>query len=259
MIRLYQRARRQLINVQGCRAVVTLSEHMRREYLRQGVPPARVHCIPFGPAPGSTGAAESQAPAAERTREVRLLVVARLERPKGVHLALDALPFIAASLGRPVQLTVVGDGRDRPALGAQASAVQRRRPDVRVQFSGWLAPEDRDRLIGCSDLLVVPSAWAEPFGIVGVEAGRLGLPAVAFDIGGMSQWLADGVNGALAPASPPTAAGLAAAVVRCLDGGHHARLRAGARAMAKHFTVEEHVSGLVDVLAGAGARSGRAS
>jgi glycosyltransferase involved in cell wall biosynthesis len=80
---------------------------------------------------------------------------------------------------------------------------------------------------------VVPSLWPEPFGLVGLEAARLSVPAVAFDVGGVTEWLKDGVNGFLAPGDPPTAQGLAGAIARCFSApGQMATLRAGARAVA---------------------------
>ncbi len=103
-----------------------------------------------------------------------------------------------------------------------------------------------DRLMRESDLLVVPSTWPEPFGLAGPEAGLRGLPAVAFAVGGIPEWLRDGVNGRLAPADPPSATGLARAIVDCLrDPAELERLRRGAREAAAGFSVDAHVAALL--------------
>jgi glycosyltransferase involved in cell wall biosynthesis len=44
-------------------------------------------------------------------------------------------------------------------------------------------------------VLVVPSRWPEPFGMIGVEAMRRGRVTVGAAHGGIPEWLADGVTG----------------------------------------------------------------
>jgi glycosyltransferase involved in cell wall biosynthesis len=51
---------------------------------------------------------------------------------------------------------------------------------------GWLPHEKISRVYAKSDLVVVPSIWAEPFGIVAVEAMASAKPVVASKVGGLS-------------------------------------------------------------------------
>jgi glycosyltransferase involved in cell wall biosynthesis len=115
-------------------------------------------------------------------------------------------------------------------------------------MAGWKKPEEIRAALAEADLLVVPSVWPETFGLVGPEAGRLGVPAAAFDVGGISEWLVNGVNGELAPGNPPTAQGLADAIVRCLrDPAIHKRLRAGALEISQRFETRLHVESLMTI------------
>jgi glycosyltransferase involved in cell wall biosynthesis len=249
MLRLYRRAGERLADLERHQAIVTLSRHMQDEYVRHGFG-ERVACIPYGPARDALDLPPCAAPAAAEDNRVRLIVIARLEPPKGVRLALEALPLVADATGRPVHLTLVGDGGERAALAALAAQLCARDGRLAVDITGWVPPQARDLLLQEADLLIVPSLWAEPFGLIGLEAARFGVPAAAFDLGGVRQWLEDGVNGRLAAANPPTAHALASAVHACVgDPTTLARLRRGARAGAARYTVAGHVDGLLALAA----------
>ena len=74
---------------------------------------------------------------------------------------------------------------------------------VSVEFAGWLQKDALTLRLASTDVVVMPSLWPEPFGLVGPEANRRGVPVVAFATGGIPEWLHDGVNGCLAPGDPP--------------------------------------------------------
>jgi glycosyltransferase involved in cell wall biosynthesis len=91
--------------------------------------------------------------------------------------------------------------------------------------------------------------WPEPFGLTGLEAASMGVPAVAFDVGGIREWLTDGDNGLLAPGSPPDASALADAITRAiLDPSVLARLSSGARRRAAELTLDRHLDRLEPIL-----------
>jgi glycosyltransferase involved in cell wall biosynthesis len=69
----------------------------------------------------------------------------------------------------------------------------------RVDFKGFVVPSELESFYEEASLAVVSSVWPEPFGAVGLEAMRHGLPVVAFAAGGTGEWLRDGDNGFLVP------------------------------------------------------------
>jgi glycosyltransferase involved in cell wall biosynthesis len=221
---------------------------MRREYVANGAKPERVHVLPpFGPRVD----ARSTRPRLDPARR-RLIFVGRMERAKGGLLLIEALSEVRRALDGSLDLVFVGDGRDRSRWEAAATRLAARAHGVRISFTGWL-PHDAvtDALAG-ADLLVLPGTWPEPFGLVGLEAAAVGVPAVAFDVGGIAQWLHDGVTGHLAAASPPSGTSLAQAILQALgDPDHYARLSAQARSLATVCTLERHARDLIAHLTGA--------
>jgi glycosyltransferase involved in cell wall biosynthesis len=97
--------------------------------------------------------------------------------------------------------------------------------------------------------------WPEPFGRTGLDAAAHALPSVGFAVGGIPDWLVEGVNGHLAPGDPPTVDGLVDAIVLALrNPDHHAALRQGALTAARKASGRGHVAALLDVLARAAGR-----
>lgn len=253
MVADYRRQRHRLHLLQRYRGIVTLSEHMRREFLNHGTEAATVHVLPAPVTQSGAGeAAGGQSRERPTDRDPRLLFLGRLDRLKGGAVLLDALPLAAADIGRGLRVTFAGDGPARSQWEARAARLRRRAESTTVEFAGWVDRARMPAMLAETDLLVLPSLWPEPFGLVGLEAGLHGVPTAAFAVGGITEWLEDGVNGHLAPSPSHAfsgAAGLAAAIVACLrDPTHYGALSDGAVRAARSHTPERHASGLIEVL-----------
>lgn len=239
MMRLYRLQSRRQEAMTRQTAVITHSEHMKNELAMHGIP-ASVVAYPIS-VPETNGSSQVAA-------SNDILFAGRMDAVKGGTLLLDALPQIRRELERPVRVQYSGDGPDRARWEERAAAIQAADSHISIRFPGWAEEAQLSGQMKASRLLAVPSVWPEPFGSVGLAAARCGVPAAAFAVGGIPQWLHDGVNGHLASASPPSSAGLAAAVVRCLrDPGHYADLSRGAREMAARFTMERHIPDLMNI------------
>jgi glycosyltransferase involved in cell wall biosynthesis len=240
MGKMYRRSAQRNAQLPKYAAILVASAHMRREYERHGVSPDKIQVAAL---PNPDQGADFHT-AARSGSLPHLLFLGRLTKLKGAAELLRAIPRAEKQLGRPLRVTIAGDGPERENL--QASA---RRNALQAEFTGWVGGVQKANLMEQADLLVVPSLWPEPFGLVGIEAGAHGLPAVAFDTGGISDWLISGYSGELAPGNPPTSQGLADAITRALSHpSHYADLCRGAREVASRFTLAAHVSQLETIL-----------
>ena len=228
-------------------AIAVASEYLRRQLIANGVKPERLHKIAMPV--NATFAKPGSQPTTSRADETKqIFFVGRMGLLKGTGILLDSMPAVAAALNSPINLTFIGDGPGRTAWEEHARRVQAQDARISIEMAGWMKPEKIRAVLAGADLLVVPSVWPETFGLVGPEAGRLGIPAAAFDVGGISEWLVDGVNGVLAPGNPPSAQGLADAIVQCLrDPAVHQRLRAGALEISQRFDTRLHVQSLIAI------------
>jgi glycosyltransferase involved in cell wall biosynthesis len=241
MVQQFRLQRRRLRLLARCPCVLVASGHMRDENIRNGVPADRVQLLPLFP-PGMTPDAEAPV---ERAIVERLLFVGRLTEVKGCENLVAAAASASRTLNRPLHVTIAGDGPERAKIESLARTLH-----VPIEFRGWVGAQERTALMRGSDVLVVPSLWPEPFGLVGLEAACVGLPAVAYDVGGIGDWLRPGESGELAPGHPPTVEGLAAALVRAAaDPLNRHRLARGAWSVAQQFTLQRHIGLLENYLA----------
>lgn len=173
--------------------VVVASGYMREELLRNRFGDEQVVVLPPVP-PEREGVTDQADEAATGVHPEpgRLLFAGQLIRGKG----LDVLLRAAAELRGDWHLDAAGEGNGKEKLVAQAEALGIAN---RVSFHGHLPAADLAALYRRARVVVFPSMWPEPFGLVGIEAMRFACPVVAFDVGGVSDWLKDGINGRLVP------------------------------------------------------------
>lgn len=239
MIKDYRRQALRLQLLHRYKAVVTNSKHLQAEFVKHNL---SAHCVHLSVEDG-TQPCESRDETAWQ-----LLYMGRMDKHKGGRSLLDALPIILKSINRPLHVVFAGEGPERENWESYAARLQAKCSGLTIKFTGWANVDGHAALFNSSDLLVVPSLWPEPFGLVGPKAGLYGVPAAAFAVGGISDWLKDGINGYLAPADPPTPPGLAGAIVKCLENrATYARLSRNAVTVAQSFNKQNHISALMKI------------
>ena len=118
-------------------------------------------------------------PEIQRDRE--LVFLGRLVSDKGVNLLLDALAQLK-SRGITPQLTIIGSGPEELNLRQQ---VQNLELIEQVTFAGVKLGHELTKLLNAHQIMVVPSLWDEPFGIVALEGLACGCVVIGSEGGGL--------------------------------------------------------------------------
>jgi glycosyltransferase involved in cell wall biosynthesis len=163
---------------------IVYSNFSRTELIRNGFDPSRVHISSPIPDLGATAPISSFGP-----RNL-IIFAGQIIRGKGVDALLRALARVRSRF----ECLIFGEGSHR----AYCERLSRKLGlEQRVRFMGFASAAEMQSHYLDASMAVVSSLWPEPFGMVGPEAMRYGLPVVAFDAGGIREWLRDGKNGCL--------------------------------------------------------------
>ena len=228
---MYRRAVDANRNNAGYHRLIVASAHVRAQALATGYPAEQVAVVPY-----FVNAAGAAPPTEPRT----ILAAGRLVREKGFDLFIDAL----ARLPRPWRAIIAGDGMERAALERHAASSGL---SGDIEFAGWQDEDGMCALYARASVVVMPSRWPEPSGIVGLEAMAHGRPVAAFAVGGIPEWLQDGVTGRLAAPGDSAALGTAIAAILA-DAPAAAAMGAAGRARAAGaFSSARHLSALTEI------------
>jgi glycosyltransferase involved in cell wall biosynthesis len=165
---VYALTTERLATLRGLRVVV-LSHYMKMELIGAGLRAEAVTVVP--------PLVHGLDPEAQPDGPPCVLFVGRLAEAKGVWDAVAAWRRAAV----PLPLVFAGTGPLREALEREDG----------VHVLGWVPHGRLSAVYRRARALLVPSRWQEPFGIAGVEALTMGVPVVAWDSGGVREWLGD--------------------------------------------------------------------
>jgi glycosyltransferase involved in cell wall biosynthesis len=234
----YRAKRREIDANKNFHRLIVASSYMRGELLKNGFGAGQIEL--HAPVPRTARVADTPS-----FSERNLIVYAgQIIRGKGVDVLLESL----AQVTEPFECVILGDGSQRAECERLS---QRLGLAARVKFAGFVPQAQIADYYRNASLAVMSSVWPEPFGATGLEAMRCGLPVVAFDAGGISEWLLDGVNGFLVPwMERATFAARVDSLLR--DKARGRQLGQSGRQLAeKHFNFDAYIDGLEILFSGA--------
>jgi glycosyltransferase involved in cell wall biosynthesis len=207
------------------------STFARDAYQRMiGTPKGLVRCV-FN---GVTADEFDPVPKADDATDI--VYVGEFRHIKGADILIDAVARLHAD-GKPVTLTLAGDGEEMPALKAQ---IERLGLSHSVRFIGHVKARDG---FSKGRLLVVPSR-GDSMPYVVIEAGAAGIPMVAANVGGIPEIFGE-YNDALF--APNLATAMADAIELAMEdpGGALARAKALRERIFLHFSQKAMVEGVL--------------
>lgn len=164
--------------------MIVATHYMKNELIKHGFESEQVSVLPF-----FTEIPKLEENNLNYTNNV-ILFVGRIAREKGVDVLLKALTFVKHDF----EAWIIGEGPDRKRCERISKKLNLHE---KVKFLGWVSNDNIHKFYSKATLVALPSIWPEPFGLVGIEAMKYARPVVAFDVGGISDWLDDAETGFL--------------------------------------------------------------
>ena len=208
-------------------SMIAASDAVKQEYAAAGCDPARIEVIYNGidahflnipdqddrkGLPHMSLEDNSSTLDNSQTLVTRLIYVGRLCVEKGVMVILKALDLLVHEEGkRHFHLDIFGDG-DEAYIKELRSFIQAKQLDSLVTFHGKVPQDELIRSYDQSDIMLIPSIWKEPFGLVVAEGMARGLPIITSNLGGPAEIVTHNVDGLLL--EPGNERALAAAILQ---------------------------------------------
>jgi glycosyltransferase involved in cell wall biosynthesis len=184
--------------------------------------------------PGFEPPAATLAPLKSRSKTPRIVCVGRLVAHKSVASIVAAVPELLSDFP-DLELHVVGDGTERPAIEAMVDELEL---SDHVVVHGALSTPDRDQLMRTA-WMSVNASKGEGWGLSVVEANSLGVPVLAYQRPGLRDSIRDGETGWLLDNSEPLAPAIARTLHELEDEQAALAMGTRARQWAAQFTWEE--------------------
>lgn len=128
-----------------------------------------------------------------RDGAIRLVTVAMMRGGRKLQSFFDLAACLSRLDDLDWHLTLYGDGPERVRVKEAFAAL----PPARLHFAGRITAQAMPQALARADILIWPGL-GEAYGLAYLEAAAAGLPAIAYDSGGVRASIQDGRTGLLA-------------------------------------------------------------
>ena len=161
---------------------------------------------------------ETFKPGPTRQSRPELVFVGRIAEEKGITVLIEAMPDVVRAVN-DAKLTIIGPDKSGTEMGFRLGKckemVARLGLTDHVRFAGEVPHGRLPEVYRDARLVVVPSIWGEPCGLVVIEAMACGVPVVGSRVGGIPELIDEGETGLLA--DPRDSAALARTIIAGLQ------------------------------------------
>jgi glycosyltransferase involved in cell wall biosynthesis len=171
--------------VTGEAKIIAISHFISNELLSAGFPKDRVKVIYNGLPEELLNDTDSAF-----AREKKAVFFGAVSYHKGVHIAIEAIGILKKK-GLRLPLEIIGKAGREDYLSELEALAKRLDVEGEINFIGPLKREDISKRLRTVDIVLVPSLWEEPFGLVATEAMAAGAIVIGSNRGGVPEVIGD--------------------------------------------------------------------
>ncbi len=176
-----------------CKKIIVLADEEKEWCIKRGISEEKIKKIPVGIPEESFIAYNSEKIRKKYNLKKYILYLGRIHIQKGIADLLKAYELVARKFN-DVELVIVGP--DGGYLNDAKKLVNDFNLGNRVKFIGFVPNEEKYEIVAGCEFMVLPSKY-ELQGIVLLEAMTQGKPVIATNVGGIPDFVKDGINGFL--------------------------------------------------------------
>ncbi|MEO0293130.1 MAG: glycosyltransferase family 4 protein [candidate division WOR-3 bacterium] len=134
------------------------------------------------------------------TNQFVLGFVSRIERGKGWNVFLEGIKKTKEKTKESLLGVIIGDGKE---VTLMQKLIRKFQLNDTIEYLGSKNYELLPLFYNCFDVFIFPTTKRESLGLVGLEAMACGVPVIGSNIGGLTTYIKNGVNGYIfQPGSP---------------------------------------------------------